>query len=72
MRPGSDFLKELNAGDETPGPTIYTSIYSLHDEVVPARSAWLEGARNVEVRGVKHTDLLKSQRVYEEIRAGLM
>jgi len=72
MRPGSDYLRRLNAGDETPGPTTYTSIYSLHDEVVPAASAWLSGARNVQVRGVKHTDLLRSRRVYATIRAGLM
>jgi triacylglycerol lipase len=72
MRPGSEFLRRLNRGDQTPGDTRYTSIYSLHDEVVPARSAWLEGARNIEVRGVKHSGLLRSRRVYREIRAGLM
>ncbi len=72
MRPGSEFLRRLNLGDETPGGTAYTSIYSRHDEVVPDRSAWLEGARNIEVRGVKHSDLLRSRRVYQEIRAGLM
>jgi triacylglycerol lipase len=72
MRPGSEFLRALNTGDETPGPTAYTSIYSLHDEVVPASSAWLSGARNVAVRGVKHSDLLRSRQVYREVRAGLM
>lgn len=72
MRPGSAYLEQLNAGDETPGPTAYTSIYSRQDGVVPARSSWLEGARNVEMRGVTHTDLLRSRRVYEEIRGGLL
>lgn len=72
MRPGSDYLQRLNAGDETPGSTAYTSIFSRHDEVVSPASAWLSGARNVRVRGVKHTDLLRSRRVYREIRAGLM
>ncbi len=72
MRPRSDYLRRLNTGDETPGPTAYTSIYSSHDEVVPAASAWLSGARNVRLRGVKHSDLLRSRRVYREIRAGLM
>lgn len=71
MRPGSDFLDQLNAGDETPAAAV-TSIYSRHDEIVSAESAWLSGARNVEVRGVKHSDLLRSRRVYGEIRAGLM
>ena len=72
MRPGSDYLKRLNAGGETPGPTEYTSICSRQDGVVPARSSWLKGARNVEMRGVTHTDLLRSRRVYEEIKAGLL
>jgi triacylglycerol lipase len=72
MRPGSEYLKRLNAGDETPGPTEVTSIYSRQDGVVPARSSWLKGARNVEMRGVTHTDLLRSRRVYAEIRAGLL
>jgi triacylglycerol lipase len=72
MRPGSDYLERLNAGDETPGATEVTSICSRQDGVVPARSSWLRGARNIEVRGVTHTDLLRSRRVYEEIRAGLL
>jgi triacylglycerol lipase len=72
MRPGSAYLKGLNAGAQTPGPTAYTSIVSLSDNVVSPRSAWLPGARNVEVRGVTHTDLLRSRSVYEEIRAGLL
>ncbi len=71
MRPGSDFLKRLNAGDETRA-VAFTSIYSRHDEIVSAESAWLSGARNVEVRGVKHSDLLRSRRVYGKVRAGLM
>jgi triacylglycerol lipase len=72
MRPGSAYLKRLNAGARTPGPTEYTSIVSLSDDVVSPHSAWLQGARNVEVRGVTHTDLLRSRSVYEEIRAGLL
>jgi triacylglycerol lipase len=72
MRPGSAYLQRLNAGDETTGPTEITSICSLQDGVVPARSSWLRGARNVEMRGVTHTDLLRSRQVYEEIRAGLL
>ena len=38
MKPGSSFIASLNAVDETPGAIDYTSIYSLHDELVqPAR-----------------------------------
>ena len=72
MRPGSAYLRRLNAGEETRGPTAYTSIYSLSDDVVRPRSAWLKGARNVEMRGVTHTGLLRDRTVYEEIRAGLL
>ncbi len=72
MRPGSRYLRELNAGDETPGPTEFTSICSRQDGIVPARSSWLKGARNIEMRGVTHTDLLRSRQVYEEIKAGLL
>jgi triacylglycerol lipase len=39
---GSDFLKKLNAGDETPGKVDYTVIETSHDEVVtPYTSAFL-------------------------------
>lgn len=71
-RPGSAYLRRLNRGDETPGPTRYTSISSRQDGVVSPRSAWLEGARNIEMRGVTHTNLLKSVQVYAEIRGGLL
>ena len=44
---GSDFLKKLNAGDETPGKVSYTVIETRNDEVVtPYTSAFLpEGPR---------------------------
>lgn len=39
---GSDFLTELNAGDETPGSVSYTQITTRYDEVVvPYTSAYL-------------------------------
>jgi triacylglycerol esterase/lipase EstA (alpha/beta hydrolase family) len=45
---GSAFLKELNAGDETPGDVDYTVIQTRYDEVVtPYTSAFLDGATNV-------------------------
>jgi triacylglycerol lipase len=34
MRPGSSFIASLNSADETPGAIDYTSIYSIHDELV--------------------------------------
>lgn len=41
---GSDFLNDLNAGDETPGDVSYTVISTKYDEVVvPYTSAFLDG-----------------------------
>jgi triacylglycerol lipase len=41
---GSDFLKKLNEGDETPGPVSYTVVTTRNDEVVvPYTSAFLNG-----------------------------
>jgi len=41
---GSQFLDRLNRGDETPGPTDYTVIQTIYDEVViPYTSAFLDG-----------------------------
>ena len=39
---GSEFMTELNAGDETPGPVDYTQVTTRYDEVVtPHTSAYL-------------------------------
>lgn len=55
MREGSRFLTALNAGDETPGPVSYTSVWSTSDELVQSMSlgkptSVLEGAANVMVQ----------------------
>jgi triacylglycerol lipase len=47
QRAGSDFLTNLNAGDETPGSVSYTQIETKYDEVVtPYTSAFLAGGSN--------------------------
>ncbi|MGW5397480.1 esterase/lipase family protein [Streptomyces sp. NPDC003952] len=52
MTPGSPFLNSLNAGDETPGATRYTTISSTCDQQIPPgdsrapRSTELAGAVN--------------------------
>jgi triacylglycerol lipase len=57
QRPGSAFLKALNAGDETPGDEVsYTSIYSLTDEIVPElpppATSIIQGGRSIAVQDV--------------------
>jgi triacylglycerol lipase len=44
---GSDFLRNLNSGDETPGDVSYTVVQTRYDEVViPYTSAFLEPGPN--------------------------
>jgi triacylglycerol lipase len=52
MTPGSDFLDQLNEGDDTIGDVRYTSFWTEHDAVVfPAETAWLDdGATNVRIQ----------------------
>jgi triacylglycerol lipase len=49
MRPGSAFLTDLNAGDETPGRVKYVTFWSTCDDVVlpPGDSVPLKGAINI-------------------------
>ncbi len=61
MKPDSQFLKALNAGDETPGDIAYTSVYSRTDQFVwrtdGAKEPWtesakLDGASNIAIQDV--------------------
>jgi triacylglycerol lipase len=58
---GSDFLTNLNSGDETPGPVSYTNIVTKYDEVVvPYTSGYLaEGPNtsNITLQDACPTDL---------------
>jgi hypothetical protein len=51
QRPDSALLGVLNAGDETPGPADYTSLYTATDDVVQPEvlrpTSRLEGATNI-------------------------
>jgi triacylglycerol esterase/lipase EstA (alpha/beta hydrolase family) len=54
---GSNFLKALNANDETPGNVSYTSIYSLTDNLATPQlprsvSAQGDGATNVPIQSI--------------------
>jgi triacylglycerol esterase/lipase EstA (alpha/beta hydrolase family) len=51
LAPGSDFLRGLNAGDETPDGPTFVSVWSETDQVVtPPDSARLVGALNLTVQ----------------------
>lgn len=51
LAPASDFLRALNAGDETPPGPEYVSVWTETDRVVvPGDSARLSGATNVSVQ----------------------
>lgn len=66
MSPRSPWLRALNANARRTAAAPITSIYSLDDVlVVPASSARLEGACNVELRGIGHLGLLTSQQTSE-------
>ncbi len=53
LAPASDFLRALNAGDETPPGPTWVSVWTDTDRVVvPADSARLAGATNVPVQQV--------------------
>jgi triacylglycerol lipase len=48
---GSAFLRNLNAGDETPGAVSYTNIVTAYDEVVlPYTSGYLSGPNTTNLR----------------------
>jgi triacylglycerol esterase/lipase EstA (alpha/beta hydrolase family) len=62
MQPDSEWLAALNAAQEGRMPVPLTCIYSLNDNLVtPARSAVLEGAKRVELRGLGHLSLLSAR-----------
>ncbi|MGV9457313.1 esterase/lipase family protein [Streptomyces sp. NPDC003635] len=69
MYTGSSFLTALNSGDETPGSVSYASYWSnCDDALTPDTTAILNGATNVEVGCVSHTDMNNDYGVYEQVR----
>ncbi|MGW6725590.1 esterase/lipase family protein [Nocardia sp. NPDC055029] len=69
MRPGSAFLAELNAGDETPGQVNYGTWWSPCDEIInPDTSTILSGATNTQTLCIGHISLLSSATVFEGVR----
>ena len=51
QKTGSEFLRHLNADDETPGPVSYTNIVTRYDEVVlPYTSGYLVGDNTTNIK----------------------
>jgi triacylglycerol lipase len=69
MRPGSKFLNELNAGDETPGAVNYGTWWSPCDEFInPDESTVLSGATNTKTACIGHLALITDATVYSQVR----
>jgi triacylglycerol lipase len=69
MQVGSQFLSELNAGDETPGIVNYGTWWSPCDEIInPDESVILSGATNHKTACMSHTALTTDETVYKEVR----
>lgn len=69
MIPGSGFLNNLNAGDETPGAVNYGTFWSSCDEVInPDSSTLLSGATNVGVGCLGHSALRTDANVFTQVR----
>ncbi len=69
MRPGSAFLTDLNAGDETPGAVRYGSWWSPCDELIePKDSPVLDGATNTKTACIGHLAFLTDAVVYAQVR----
>jgi triacylglycerol lipase len=70
MVPTSSFVRSVNRGDQTPGPTAYWSLWSRGDGVIiPATNTLLDGAVNIELpRSVDHLSMLRDADVYRLVR----
>jgi triacylglycerol lipase len=72
MCPASAFLRDLNGGDDTPGHTAWTTIYSTADEFVPNSSSRLDGgACFVRVTGVHHNDMDNDAGIFAHVLAAV-
>lgn len=70
MRYDSEFLTNVNSGDETPGDVRYSTVRSYCDEIInPDSSTILSGADNRELSHcVGHVSLLGSWEAYTTVR----
>jgi triacylglycerol lipase len=72
MCPSSSFLRVLNKGDDTPGRTSWTTIYSTNDELVPNSASRLDGgACFVQVSGPDHNSMDNDPNVMAHVLAAV-
>ena len=72
MCPSSSFLRTLNSGDDTPGTTAWTTIYSTNDEIVPNSASRLDGgACFVQVSGPRHNTMDNDAAVMAHVLASV-
>jgi triacylglycerol lipase len=72
MCPTRTFIRTLNSGDDTPGATKWTTLYSTSDEYVPNSSSRLDGgACHIKVSGVRHNDLDNDLAVFNHVLAAV-
>jgi triacylglycerol lipase len=72
MCPTRTFIRTLNTGDDTPGATKWTTLYSTADEYVPNSSSRLDGgACHIKVTGVRHNDLDNDAGVFNHVLAAV-
>jgi triacylglycerol lipase len=72
MCPVRRFIRNLNAGDDTPGDVAWTTIYSRTDGFVPRYASRLDGgACHVEVPRPGHNQLDNDPVVFEHVLAAV-
>ena len=70
MRPGSSFLDELNAGDESPDGVRNATWWSPCDSVInPDSSVPVQGATNTQTACIGHSDLHQDATVFGQVAA---
>ncbi len=69
MCPTSTFLRNLNAGDDTPGSVYWTTIYSRTDGIVPNSSSRLDGGACFvfEDPGVPHNNMDNDPTIFQHV-----
>lgn len=65
---GSAFITQLNSDDPTPAPVTYATFSSPCDTVVDNAWTVLDGATNIDVGCVSHTNLISDRAVFDRVR----